>query len=175
TGRLNPESSLESATLLKSNSNCKSNLVLAFSAEENSTKMETLAMRHLNETSGARAVSLIEDGRSFHHVSRTLDVSPSVILDCGADIGRHMDTRGGQGKADYALNMCQFLVFFGGDFSKPSNLQHLCSFEEVRQLLLPNVHFAIVHEASTTPVPVYAFVDIGPFINMFGRGFMMGR
>ncbi|PSN38665.1 hypothetical protein C0J52_27115 [Blattella germanica] len=36
-------------------------------------------MRHLNDTSVARAVSLIEDGRSFRHVSRTLDVSPSVI------------------------------------------------------------------------------------------------
>lgn len=40
-----------------------------------------------------------------------------------------------------------FLVVFGGDISKSSNLQHLRSFEEVRQLLLANMHFTVVHKA----------------------------
>ncbi|PSN42872.1 hypothetical protein C0J52_18776 [Blattella germanica] len=56
-------------------------------------------MRHLNETSVARAVSLIEDDRSFRHVSRLLMSALPSSINCGGEIGRHMDTRGGQGKA----------------------------------------------------------------------------
>lgn len=57
-------------------------------------------MRHLNETSVARAVSLIEDGRSIRYVSRILDVSPSVIHRLWR---RYRETRGykrrpGQGR-----------------------------------------------------------------------------